>query len=234
MTQENSSQFILDNYKDFLRIISHDFNAPLRQLDSFVNLLATKIEPRMDEEEKLYIEFINKSLWRLNIMQKSLLELSRVATNEEAPIKVESLSLVESALNKLEKPIKEHSAIITHENLPAFTVVESQLETVFFHLIENALTYHSDDNNERKIHISSIKDNNNIIFTVEDNGIGIEDRYHTDIFDMFRRLHSESNYAGHIGAGLSITKSIIEKHSGKIWIENSGNNGTKISFSLPK
>ncbi len=232
MKKELSTEDVLKEYKNFLRIVSHDMNAPLRQLKSFTSLLFSSIDKDFGDEEQEYVNFIKSAISRLTAMQSSLLTLSRITTNDVEYKKIDAAVLVQDAISNLSEIIQEHNPIITFNDLPAIEVNALQFESVFRHLIENALIYH-EETEQRKITISSFESDHDLIFSVQDNGIGIEPQHKDVIFDIFRRLHGEDDYGGRIGAGLAIVKAIIERHGGKIWLDSEfTENGSQIYFSL--
>jgi light-regulated signal transduction histidine kinase (bacteriophytochrome) len=164
-----------------------------------------------------------------NLIQ-DLLAYSRVTTkgNEFKDIKMEEA--LEQALVNLKMSIEENNANITHDPLPIITADYSQMIQLLQNLIGNSIKYRSDKIPE--IHISAQEKDNDWIFSVEDNGIGIDPQYSDQVFQIFKRLHTNEEYKG-TGIGLAITKRIIERHSGRIWVESELGKGSKFYFTIP-
>ncbi len=222
-----------DELQQFAYITSHDLQEPLRTIASFTQLLERRYKNRLDSDADEFIEYIVEASIRMKQMILDLLEYSRVARIEKKckPLKIENLLI--NVLNSLNLLIKENKAEITYESLPTVVADESQLFRVFQNLIENAIKFRKEDENP-KIHISVRKDpqKDEYIFSVSDNGIGIEKQYFDRIFTLFQRLHTKEEYRG-TGIGLSISKRIIENHAGRIWVESEVGNGSVFYFTLP-
>lgn len=218
---------ITENYNRFLSIISHDFKAPLRHTKEFTRLLIESIDGDLNEEQTQYIEFINHSLSRIDKMQAALLSLSRVVTNTETKEKISSKKLIEQIAQQISRKTD-----ISYGDLPEITFKPKQFSTLFESIIKNAINYTPRDK-KPTITITADKVDNNTIFKVKDNGIGINEHHYEDVFNMFRRLHAENDYGGGVGAGLTIAKTIIEQHGGKIWLESTEGNGTEFYVQIP-
>ncbi len=138
---------------------------------------------------------------------------------------------LDEALFNLEIKIEETQAIITREPLPQIYADYSQLVRVFQNLIGNAIKYRSQKTPE--IDISTTKKDQNWLFSVKDNGIGIQSKYSEQVFQIFKRLHTQDEYEG-TGIGLAITKKIIELHQGQIWYDSQPGNGSTFHFTIPQ
>ncbi len=139
--------------------------------------------------------------------------------------------VLESTLKNLHSAIAETGAVITHDPLPKIFGDDAQLLQVFQNLIGNAIKFRRDE--PPQIHVSAMKNEKEWIFSVNDNGIGIEDRHLDRIFVIFQRLHKRSEYDG-TGMGLAIVKKIVERHGGKIWVESEPGVGSTFYFTLPE
>lgn len=162
-------------------------------------------------------------------MINGLLEYSRVDSRGKSFELIDCETLFERALLNLEVTIKENNTTITHDTLPTVMADSSQLLQVFQNLISNAIKFHGTES--PRIHISARRNENEWIFSVHDNGIGIEQEYTKQLFNIFKRLHGRE-YPG-IGLGLSICKKIINRHNGRIWLESEPGKGSTFYFTIP-
>ena len=158
-----------------------------------------------------------------------LLAYSRVTKKAKPFAEFDCNELLAQALANLAVTIKEAYAVVTHDSLPKITADGIQIVQVFQNLIGNAVKFHSDKRPE--IHVSAGYDTNEWIFSVKDNGIGIESTYKDRIFVIFQRLHSREEYAG-TGIGLAICKKIVERHRGRIWLESELGKGSTFYFTI--
>jgi light-regulated signal transduction histidine kinase (bacteriophytochrome) len=217
--------------EQFAYVASHDLQEPLRLVASFSQLLALHYKGKLDAEADKYIEYIVEAALRMQQLILDLLDYSRITTRgkEFAPVNCEDV-LDEVILN-LKVVIDENNAIISHDPLPTIMGDYSQLVQLFQNLLSNAIKFHGDEN--PKIHISAEMKGDKWVFQVKDNGIGIESQYHQRIFEVFERLHDRSEYSG-TGIGLAISKHIVERHNGHIWVESELNKGSTFYFTIPK
>lgn len=216
--------------EQFAYVASHDLQEPLRMVSSFTQLLEMKYKNKLDDEALEYINFAVDGAKRMKLLIQDLLTYSRVTSKAEEFEEVELENVLDDVLFDLGKKIEENQAIITREPLPKIHADYSQILQAFQNLIGNALKYRSQKT--PKIHISVKKKDKQWLFSVEDNGIGIEPEYHENVFQIFRRLHSQEEYEG-TGIGLAITKRIIERHKGRIWVESEQGKGTTFYFTIP-
>ena len=135
-----------------------------------------------------------------------------------------------AALLHLEKAIAESGAEITSTNLPSVMASEIPLSQLFQNLISNAIKYHSAE--PPRIHVSAVKNASEWVFSIEDNGLGIDPKYAREVFRVFRRLHSRNKYPG-TGIGLAICEKIVERFGGRIWVETSRPKGSIFKFTIP-
>ena len=221
------------NYElqQFAYITSHDLQEPLRAIASFAQLLERRYKNRLDSDADEYIDFVVDSAVRMKEMIQGLLYYSRVGTRGEKFRLINAEKALKDALSNLKLVIKENKAKITYDKLPVLTADKGQLIQLFQNLIENAIKFKKPDI-PPQIHISSRKDKEMYIFSVTDNGIGMEPQYTGKIFEVFKRLHTIDEYKG-AGIGLAISKRIIERHMGKIWVESELNRGSTFYFSIP-
>lgn len=217
--------------KNFLYVVSHDLHEPVRSISSFSQILQRKYRDKMDTDANTYIDFIIDGTVNIQKMLDDLLTFSRITPERTFITEVDTTAVVESVLNKLSSKIKSQQASIVCENLPVIQSDYSQIKELFLHLLSNALTYTSE--NPVRISVSAVKKDSEWIFSITDNGIGIEKEFFDRIFIMFQRLHTREEYPG-TGMGLTICKQIIELHGGRIWLESELMKGTTFFFSLPE
>lgn len=218
--------------EQFAYIASHDLQEPLRMVSSYMQLIEDRYTDKLDDDGKEFIQYAVDGAIRMQILIKSLLEYSRVGSDQGVHETVEMESVLESAKQNLASIIASSQAVITNDELPVVSGNKSQLIQLMQNLISNAIKYSVGDSRP-EIHISvsrSGKDNK-WQFSVRDNGIGFEPAYAERIFVIFRRLHTKESYAG-TGIGLAICKKIIERHGGQIWADSSPGNGSTFHFTL--
>ena len=199
-------------------------------ITSFLKLLEGKYKDNLNEEAKDYINFAMDGAYRMDMMINDLLEYSRVESKEIEFKYFNSEKILEKALNNLKPFIDENNAMVTYESLPVIYANEPQIIQLFQNLLSNGIKYC--DKKIPRIHISSITKDNNYIFKVEDNGIGIDKAQLKRIFVIFQRLHTSDEYNG-TGIGLAISKKIVQNHRGKIWAKSELGIGTSFYFTIP-
>jgi len=221
-----------EELKQFAYVTSHDLQEPLRTISSFTQLLKRRYENKLDKDADEFMDYIVEGANRMQIMIRALLDYSRVNTrnSEFKPSNFEEI--LDQTMNSLKTAIDESHAIITRDSLPILMVDDKQMIQLFQNLISNAIKFRSEDEN-LKIHVScQNQENNNYVFSVSDNGIGIESQFKDRIFEVFQRLHTRDEYSG-TGIGLAICKKIVERHGGQIWIESELSVGSTFYFTLP-
>ncbi|HSP86494.1 MAG TPA: ATP-binding protein, partial [Ignavibacteriaceae bacterium] len=217
--------------EQFAYVSSHDLKEPLRMITSFLQLLKKKYEDDLDEDANNYINYAVDGAKRLDLMIDDLLEYSRIGSQERELKYLNSEKIVELVLINLKELLKDNNAIVTHDPLPIIYANDQQMVQLFQNLIANAIKYRGKKNPE--IHISADKVNNAYIFSVKDNGIGIDQQHLERIFTIFQRLHTLEKHEGS-GIGLAISQKILEQHGGKIWAESQLGKGTTIYFTIPE
>jgi len=163
---------------------------------------------------------------------QDLLAYSRAGTNEKGLREVSSEKALKYALSNLQATIQESGALVTHDSLPSITSDDTQLIQVFQNLVGNAIKYRSAE--VPHVHVSATKNGGkDWIFSVRDNGLGIDPQYFERIFVLFQRLHGREQFKG-TGIGLTICKKIVERLGGRIWVESQPEKGSIFYFSLPE
>ncbi len=204
--------------QQFAYVSSHDLQEPLRTITSFTQLLERRYKGQLDSDADEFMEYIVDASIRMKQQIQDLLDYSRVATKGEEFELVDTNDILNQTIKSLSTVIYESDAEITYDELPKVRGDAGQLQRVFLNLISNAIKFRKCDE-PLKIDISAYKseDEKEYVFSVSDNGIGIEEQYFERIFTIFQRLHTRDIYKG-TGIGLSIVKRIIERHGGHIWV----------------
>jgi two-component system, chemotaxis family, sensor kinase Cph1 len=216
--------------KKFAYVASHDLQEPLNQVANYVQLLEMRYEEKLDEDAK---EFINYAVEGVSLMQTlidDVLAYSKVDMQAFAFQLINVEIPLERALGNLRARISESGAVITHDELPTIMADPTQLMQLFQNLIANAIKFRSDKPPE--IHIGVERQEEAWLFSVRDNGIGIDPQFSDRIFIIFQRLHTRDEYPG-TGMGLAICKKIIECHRGRIWVESELGGGAIFYFTMP-
>lgn len=222
-----------DELQQFAYISSHDLQEPLRTIASFTRLLERRYKGKLDSDADEFMDYIVEAAVRMKEQIGALLEYSRVATKEKEFKLVNTNEIVNQTINSSYVSIKESNTEIIVDKLPNVMGDAGQLGRVFQNLISNAIRFRKCEE-PLKIHISAYKseDMKEYVFSVQDNGIGIEEQYFDRIFTIFQRLHTIEEYHG-TGIGLSIVKRIIERHGGRIWVESEFGVGSTFYFTVP-
>ncbi len=216
--------------RQFAYAASHDLQEPLRTIAGFVKLLEKHYKGRLDERADEFIAYAIDGAKRMQELIKDLLEYSRIGTMDREFKPTDSASILDKVISNLRVAIKEGGAVVTHDYLPVITADATQLGSVFQNLIGNAIKFHSAE--APRVHISAERIEEEWIFSVRDNGIGIDKQYAEKIFVVFQRLHTRNVYPG-TGIGLAICKKIVERHGGRIWVESEPGKGSTFYFTVP-
>lgn len=217
--------------EQFAYVASHDLQEPLRSISGFTELLALNYRNKLGPEADEFIGYITAGTKRMQQMVNDLLELSRIGTKGKEFFPTDLNIIINKVLENLRNLIEENKAEVIVDKMPIISVDESQINRVFQNLIDNAIKFRKKDI-PPKIHISTKKAIDKWIFSVKDNGIGIDPKNFPKLFIIFQRLHSRDKYAG-TGIGLAMCKKIIQRHKGEIWVESKLEDGSIFSFSIP-
>lgn len=217
--------------EQFAYVASHDLQEPLRMVSSFTQLLAKRYSDKLDQDGRDFIHYAVDGASRMQQLIQDLLSFSRVTTRGQPQTLIQAHDALREALENLQTTIRDTGAKITHDPLPEVEVDRTQLIQVFQNLIGNAIKYKKSDEIPR-IHVSAEKQETEWVFSVRDNGIGIDPKYFDRIFTIFQRLHTRETYPG-TGIGLALCKRIVERHAGRIWVESESGKGAVFRFSLP-
>jgi PAS domain S-box-containing protein len=221
-----------DELEHFAYIASHDLQEPLRMVASYTQLLAERYKGRLDADADDFITFAVDGANRMQQLIMDLLAYSRAGATVGNPQKISGGRALNAALVNLQAAIAESGATITHDALPDIIMDELQLTQIFQNLIGNAIKYRGAE--LPLVHISCItSDSKDWIFSVRDNGLGIDSQYFEKIFVLFQRLHGREEFEG-TGIGLSICKKLLDRIGGRVWVASQLQKGSTFSFSVPK
>jgi signal transduction histidine kinase len=221
-----------EELQQFAYVASHDLQEPLRTVSIYAQFLAKRYRGRLDGDADQFIDFIVSSAERMETLIHDLLDFSRVdARGTDFFTKVNCDSALDEAVTVLRPLIEENRASITRDRLPTVMGDPVQLARLFQNLLVNSIKYRS--NAAPRIHVGVKDSNDHLVFSVCDNGIGIEPQYAEKIFGIFRVLHRRDTVAGS-GMGLAICRKIVTRHGGRVWVESSLGNGSTFLFTLPK
>jgi PAS domain S-box-containing protein len=220
-----------EELESYTYVVSHDLKAPLRTIRSFGSFLLEDYEDKLDETGKDYLNRMVNASSHLDSMIEDLLVLSRVGRKFTEFENVNLTKLLEEILFDLETSIKESNAKVVVGKLPVLFLQRVWIKQVFMNLLSNALKFN--ESKTPKIEVKYKERETDHLFTFQDNGIGIEEKYLSRIFNLFERAPTEKKYDG-TGAGLAICKKIIEKFGGQIWVESTLGKGSSFYFTIPK
>ena len=214
----------------FAYVASHDLSEPLRMVSSYVQLLERRYGDQLDTDAHEFIDFAVDGVNRMQRLIDDLLAYSRVGTSEYRLEQVDLADLVEDTLGGMRATVTETGAIVTYDGLPTVVGDPGQLRQLFQNLIGNGIKFVAEG--PPRIHVSAEREGHQWRFAVADNGIGIDPGHADRIFAVFKRLHGRDAYPGS-GIGLSICKRIVERHHGRIWVEQNEGGGSRFCFTMP-
>jgi light-regulated signal transduction histidine kinase (bacteriophytochrome) len=198
---------------------------------SFTQLLQNRYQDKLDEDANDFINFAVDGATRMQNLINDLLIFSRVGTRGNPFKKIDMGAVLEGVIATFRQLIKETNATLTYNSLPMILADGSQMIELLQNLISNAIKFRTEE--PPRIHVSGEVKADKWIFSVIDNGIGIDSQYFDRIFIIFQRLHKKDEFGG-TGIGLAICKKIVERHGGKIWVESELGKGSTFYFSIPK
>ncbi len=197
---------------------------------SYTQLLSRRYKGKLDSDADEFIAFAVDGASRMQRLIQDLLAYSRVGTKGKDLLDTSSEDALQQALINLRGAIEESGALVTHDPLPTVLADEMQLIQLFQNLVGNAIKYQRPG--IPKVHVSAAQDGDKKwMFSVQDNGLGIDPQYFERIFGMFQRLHKREEFAG-TGIGLAICKKIVERHGGTISVESQPGKGSTFRFAL--
>ena len=217
--------------EQFVYVASHDLQEPLRTMSSYLGLIGQLYQDQLDEDALKYMKHVEDASLRMKILIRDLLDYSRLG-KEKIFKQVDCNLIVQDILTDLELIIKENNASIYYKNLPKVFGLEVELKQLFQNLISNGLKFKNKDISP-EIEINVIDKSDYWLFSVKDNGIGMDEKHFKRVFVIFQRLNNRKLYSG-TGIGLSICRKIVDLHNGDIWIESELGKGSVFNFTIKK
>lgn len=219
-----------EELQQFAYVASHDMQEHLRMITMHLGLLNKRFGRDIDPRAKEHMEYVNSGAERMRQLVNDLLQYSRIESQPNYLAQVDMNKVADLVIKDLRVSIDEANAEVIVEPLPIVMANEHQMNQVLGNLISNAIKFRSD--HPPRVEVAAIGNGGEFIFSVKDNGIGIDPKYEKKLFRMFSRLHTKEEYPG-TGIGLAISKKIVERHGGRIWVESEAGKGTTFFFTIP-
>jgi PAS domain S-box-containing protein len=225
-----SLELVNAELREFAYVASHDLQEPLRAVSSYVQLLAQRYKGRLDQDADDFIFYAQDGASRMQRLIEDLLAYSRVGTRKDPFARIDCEAVLKETLLNLQLAVEDSGARVSHDPLPTVAADRFQLVQLLQNLLSNAIKFRGESS--PIIHIGVEKRNREWLFSVRDNGLGIEEQYFQRIFQVFQRLHGRDEYSG-TGIGLAICKKIVERHGGRIWVDSTPGTGATFYFTIP-
>ena len=217
-----------DELQQFVYMVSHELNEPLRMVASYTQLMAKRYAGKLDQQADEYIAITVSAAKRMQSFVQDVLNFSSAGAPDRVMEPVSAEAVLATALFELQLIVRESGAVVTHDPLPTIPGNEAGLVRLFANLIGNSIKYRRAET--PRIHVSARELNGSWQFAFRDNGIGIDPEYWDRIFTVFKRLHG-SEYPGS-GVGLALCKRVVENHGGTIWLESAPGEGSTFYFTI--
>jgi PAS domain S-box-containing protein len=228
---ENALRRANEDFEQFAFSASHDLQEPLRSVKIYSELLTLDYADAFTGEAKEYLRHLRTGASRMEMLVHDLLSYTQVAKYDRPAEPFPAAEAFSAALANLDAVIAKSNARVTAGELPALPVHGAHLQQLFQNVIGNAIKYRSPDR-EPVVHVRAVRADGHWLFSVSDNGIGIEAEYKETIFGLFKRLHTGDQYSG-TGLGLAICQRIVERYHGRIWVESEPGKGSTFFFTFP-
>jgi light-regulated signal transduction histidine kinase (bacteriophytochrome) len=215
--------------EEFAHVASHDLQEPLRLVSTHVQLLARRYQGRLDPDADEFIGFALEGAARMKSLLSDLLAYTTISTGTLEFGLVEMEEVFTQVMQNKQSAIKASGAVVTHDPLPGILGDSAQMMLLVQNILENAIKFRGKD--VPRIHMGVSQITERWLFFVRDNGIGIDPRYTEKVFVIFQRLHSRDDYPG-TGVGLAISRKIVERHGGRIWVDSEPGKGSTFYFTL--
>ncbi len=219
----------------FVRLTSdslHDLTGPVNQIRTIAELLFKNYGDKLDQDAETLFGFVQEAAGRLQSLTSGLRTYLRVLGTPAPCSSCDADSLLEGAAASLRPEIEVTGTILTSDSLPSIFCRPDQIQYTFASLIENAIKFRREV--PPRVHVSASIESNVVVFSVRDNGVGIDPRYTQRIFGLFKRIESAAGKTGGPGVGLAIARQIVEQHDGRIWVESTVGEGSTFFFNLPQ
>lgn len=225
---EESNRFLTQ----FTYAVAHDLKEPLRSISSFITLLERQFGSHFEGAGLGYMQFVQQGVKRMHALINDLLAFSNISSQRPGTKSVDPKQVLDSVTNTLSKEIHERKGRVEYPaELPHVRMEPSHLGYVFQNIIHNGLKFN--DKDEPNVRIQAREENGHVLFSLEDNGIGIDREHGKKVFELFQQLHKNKPYGG-TGVGLTVVKNIVDKYNGYIWFEPAGEQGgTRFWVGLP-
>ncbi len=217
------------DFEEFVSRAAHNLRESLRDVASYSQLMAETYADRLDSDAGVFLDRIRQGAARMESMLADMVDYWATDTGGRQASRTEMEAVLSQALLLTDKPITERAAVVTHDPLPPVMGDFGILAKVLHHLIRNGVEYCTTPS--PRVHISSRREDNEWVFSVRDNGPGIDPAFHDRIFGAFKRLHGKE-YPGN-GLGLAFCKKAVEWHGGRMWMESAPGEGSTFYFTLP-
>lgn len=218
--------------EQFAYSASHDLREPLRNVGIYSQMIARRYAPQLDEDGLQFLKFIIDGARRMDALVNDLMAFTRAGApdGQDGTERTSASEALQGAILNLASAIQESDAEIIYGELPDLPVRKVHLEQLFQNLLGNSIKYRSPE--APRIHVRAERKDGSWVFSVKDNGIGVEPEYRQRIFGIFKRLHREEDYPG-TGMGLAICQRIVERYHGRIWVESEQGHGATFFFTVP-
>ena len=217
--------------EQFAYIAAHDLRGPLIVVESYINKLHKRYKERLDEDAERFIGEAVDGIGRMKLLINDLLSYAKTGAEGKDFELIDCTNALERAISNLKVEIEGRYAVVTYDRLPSVIADDTQMVQLFQNLIGNGIKFCREG--RPRVHVSAVDKDTEWVFSIRDNGIGIAPENADRIFEIFKRLHTSSEYSG-TGIGLAICKKIIERHRGIIWVESELGKGTTFYFTVPK
>lgn len=218
-----------EDLQRFAYAASHDLQAPIRTITSYLQLLERRMGERLNEDEREMMSFTRDAAKRMSTLIHDLLLYSQASTHRRTLESVDCGALLQSLVNDLKATVEESRAKIVWDSLPTVQAEWTSMRQLFQNLVGNAIKYRGDQ--PPLVQIAAVREGGSWVFSVKDNGLGIAPEYKLRIFEMFQRLHGEELPGS--GIGLAMCQRIVDRFGGKIWVESELGEGSQFYFTIP-
>lgn len=217
--------------EQFAYVAAHELQEPLRKVTSFCQLLRQEYGGQLDPQGRGYLEHAEDASVRMGQLVKELLAMAQLPSEDRPRSPTDAGKACDAAVGQLQAAIDESAAVVTRGPLPVIYAEPTRLVQLFQNLIGNAIKYRGQQ--APIVRVEARVESETWVFSVRDNGIGIETQYHERVFGMFQRLHARNEYPG-TGIGLAFCQDIVHHCGGRIWVESKPDRGSQFLFTIPR